>query len=217
MGEMCIRDRECDVRYYIWAEDQVGNISEASQIPVRIDRTAPAITAITFSGDGYSDRAGEALAPVVEETEYGFFFREAATVTVTATDSFPDTTGATIPSSGIAMIYYYTENAYGRRMLEGSAQPDENGSISFSVEEGFQGQIYALAVDNLGNRLPDDPETDEVDEGYVHNGGLMVETAELHQWYSGAEITLPETENRDNDGNPLYAQDITAGLTVSDT
>ncbi len=210
-------DEECDVRYYIWAEDQVGNISEASQIPVRIDRTAPAITAITFSGDGYSDRAGEALAPVVEETEYGFFFREAATVTVTATDSFPDTTGATIPSSGIAMIYYYTENAYGRRMLEGSAQPDENGSISFSVEEGFQGQIYALAVDNLGNRLPDDPETDEVDEGYVHNGGLMVETAELHQWYSGAEITLPETENRDNDGNPLYAQDITAGLTVSDT
>ena len=80
------------------------------------------------------------------ETDYGYYFVENTKVTVTATD------GSKEGDSGVKEIHYYTVDANGTKSSEQIVQADAEGKVTFVVQAGFKGQIYACAYDMLNNR-----------------------------------------------------------------
>lgn len=68
--------------FYVWALDEAGNLSEATQIPVNIDTTEPKVTGITIEKDENS-----ALKTIINHMSFGTFYNESVHVKVTANDN----------------------------------------------------------------------------------------------------------------------------------
>lgn len=109
-----------------------------------------------------------------------------------------------------------------------------DGVLEFIVFEDFKGQIYAFAEDNVGNNpnnsycTYDPKKTTVVNEedpddvlnalvGYVHPNASILET-DLHHILEGNHISikLPDNKYTQNDGTPLYNDDVTLAITVND-
>ena len=80
---------------------------------------------------------------MVEQTGYGYYFKEDTDVTVTAADDGP--------SSGLQTISFYTVDVEGGRTDYDPVPVSTEGTITFTVPANFKGQIYAKATDNVGN------------------------------------------------------------------
>lgn len=208
---------ESERTYYLWAVDNVGNISPARSIKVRIDKTAPRIQKFTFQPEDYQESSGESLKKAAAATNYGFYFKKAPTVTILATDLIKDKDGANKPSSGVEYISYYGVDENGETTIRGKKKVDGKNSIQFSVKRNFKGRIYAKPIDAVGNMPKDNPDTSKIDEGYVQTDAVIIEDAEKHAKTSQITLTLPETEQQDVDGRRLYSRDVSVDITVRDT
>lgn len=208
---------ESERTYYLWAVDNVGNISPARSIKVRIDKTAPQIQRFTFQPEHYQESSGESLKKATAVTNYGFYFKNAATVTILATDLIKDQDGVNKPSSGVEYISYYGVDENGETTIRGKKRVDSKNSIQFSVKRNFKGRIYAKPIDAVGNMPKDNPETPKIDEGYVQTDAVIIEDAAKHAKTSQIVLSLPETEQRDVDGRRLYSRDVSVDITVRDT
>lgn len=180
----------------ITAIDNAGNEYSKTQ-RVYKDVTAPEILSIDMQAAGNKEADGSVS---YTETDYGYYFVENTKVTVTATD------GSKEGDSGVKEIHYYTVDANGTKSSEQIAQADAEGKVTFVVQAGFKGQIYACAYDMLNNH----------EERYVTPSSLIIETAEQHAREKHIDFNKAAAVSKDAKGNELYEKDVTVDVTVTD-
>lgn len=181
----------------ITAIDNAGNEYSKTQ-RVYKDVTAPEILSIDMQAAGNKEADGSVS---YTETDYGYYFVENTKVTVTATD------GSKEGDSGVKEIHYYTVDANGTKSSEQIVQADAEGKVTFVVQAGFKGQIYACAYDMLNNH----------EERYVTPSSLIIETAEQHAREKHIDFNKAAAASKDAKGNELYEKDVTVDVTVTDT
>ncbi len=191
-----IVSKDTDGEYILsgYVTDGAENKSESSYT-FYIDRKAPDISGFKMTPESSSNGT---TANLVEKTEYGYFFKSNTTVTINAIDG----SGNADADSGVKTIYYELVPTDGKTTtgeLTGSS-----GKIT--VKSGFKGQIYAYAVDNVGNKGTK-----------VNPSGVIVENEQLHKSTSSVKITLDKTGKKDISGNPLYSGDVNVKFNVTDT
>ena len=168
----------------VTAIDNAGNEYSKTQ-RVYKDITAPEILSIDMEAAGNKEADGSVS---YTETDYGYYFVENTKVTVTATD------GSKEGDSGVKEIHYYTVDANGTKSSEQIVQADAEGKVTFVVQAGFKGQIYACAYDMLNNH----------EERYVTPSSLIIETAEQHTREKHIDFNKAAAASKDAKGNELY-------------
>lgn len=181
----------------ITAIDNAGNEYSKTQ-RVYKDIIAPEILSIDMEAAGNKEADGSVS---YTETDYGYYFVENTKVTVTATD------GSKEGDSGVKEIHYYTVDTNGTKSSEQIVQADAEGKVTFVVQAGFKGQIYACAYDMLNNH----------EERYVTPSSLIIETAEQHAREKHIDFNKAAAASKDAKGNELYEKDVTVDVTVTDT
>lgn len=246
-----------DGKYVLAAEytDAAGNVDTAVET-VYIDRHAPIVKSFEITGL-IGTKNDTSVPHAVFSTTYGYYFSESATVNVTFGDYSEDNEFL----SGIKEVYIYlvdkdSNNIYqitkdGTMELissldEISAIPvselddikdDTNDikSFEFTVDKDFKGQIYAKAVDNVGNDLsvpstdagvliPSDVKSiigEDIsynDAGFQKPNGSIVESEDLHNdnTISGITINLKTSDNTDAEGLALYGDNVYLDISVWD-
>lgn len=233
----------------ITVADNAGNVSQTYTKTIHIDRQAPVVTEfkITNTAGGTSD--GDTAPHDVRETSYGFYFKESAEVKVKFKDFGTDDNWA----SGVAKvkiylqdkngaIYQVTKNSNGNTVLTTANSSDNiteidfgdkisnETTVTFTVNQDFKGQIYAMAYDsvenypmNMNSERPSGYTDDNMftKGGYQKPNGDIIESLEKHNSSYAINFNAPETKNKDKDGTPLYSdldnKGINLDLTVSDT
>ena len=160
-------------KFLIKVTDCSGNVSEKS-IVVYSDKTAPIISKFEFFDNNSGSILNESSCVTIEN--YGFYFNETVTVEITATDvaSLNET------FCGIHKIAYKLVSLDGSTYKEGIVDVTEDGvkksaSIVLTIEEAFKGQIFAYAVDVLGNKaVALDAENDIVKDFYNESNDEFV-------------------------------------------
>ena len=186
------------VKYDNVTETAITDTDEATNIVINIDRDAPVVTSFEFKAESGIEGNSQ---PAATMESYGYFFKQDTQVVVTAKDERP--------SAGVKHIEFYTVTKEGvRKDYEASSTFTDASnadtvivSATFTVTEGFKGQIYARAIDNVGNTTIDE----EGNPIYFNPNGAAIENEETHKKHSNATIDLVDTtEYKDADGLPLY-------------
>lgn len=204
------------IKYTVEACDNAGNYSTFTSEEYSFDQTAPIITGFKI-GDNSADKVE------VHDT-YGFYFKEKATVEISAEDT-PNTEHKERIASGVASVTVYLQDINGKKysVSESGAQIEElaenaepspiptSDKISLVIPANFKGQIYAYATDAVGNSpksckyFLDDKDTDN--DGYVNPDGSIVENEEKHIESSDISFTMPKTDKTQNTSFAGYSQD----------
>lgn len=204
------------IKYIVEACDNAGNYSIHKSEEYSFDQTAPIITGFKI-GDNSTDKIE------VHDT-YGFYFKEKATVEISAEDT-PNTEHKERIASGVASVTVYLQDINGKKYsvsksgaqieeLAENAEPSPvstSGKISLVIPANFKGQIYAYATDAVGNSpksckyFLDDKDTDN--DGYVNPDGSIVENEEKHIESSDISFTMPKTDKTQNTSFAGYSQD----------
>ncbi len=174
--------------FQIDAEDNEGNSLTFAGPEFSIDGTAPVIEKF--------DMKQESITVVA--TEYGYFFNDAATIRVYASD-----TGSDVGSISFYKIRGDVKDPEVEPVAADTELKKEGDRwyADFTVEAGFKGQIYAYAVDNAGNsgKAADGAED-------AHPEALTTtETQAQHNGLTHVKVELPETTQKDEQNAPLYA------------
>lgn len=225
----------------ITVADNAGNTNEFEKT-IHIDRQAPVVTKFEVTGTGTKD--GDDNPHNITATSYGFYFKEKADVTVSFKDAGTDDNWA----SGVAKVKIYLQDKSGaiyrvnrdKSLIKVDSVSDvteislpsvpsvsNETSFTFSINQDFKGQIYAMAYDAVEN-YPKNSErpsgyTDDMftKDGYQKPDGDIIESLEKHNSSYAINFNAPETKNKDKDGTPLYSdldnKGINLDLTVSDT
>ena len=226
----------------ITVADNAGNVSQTYTKTIYIDRQAPVVTKFEITGTGTKD--GDDNPHNITATSYGFYFKEKADVTVSFKDAGTDDNWA----SGVAKVKIYLQDKSGaiyrvnrdKSLTKVDSVSDvteitlpsipsisNNTSFTFSINQDFKGQIYAMAYDAVENypmnsKRPSDY-TDDMftKDGYQKPDGDIIESLEKHNSSYAINFNAPETKNKDKDGTPLYSdldnKGINLDLTVRDT
>lgn len=191
------------------AKDNEGNLitcssKDNSSLKFSIDGVLPVIE--KFDIGVYTENAEDNFYAEqeskydVEATEYGYFFHDATKITVFASDV----------GSGVKTIYFYAiKNGELEKSLEQETEKlvadGDRWYAVFEVEEGFKGQIYAYAVDNVEN-------SNSVETGKnAHPEDLTItESNQSHNAFNKDNetrhvvLSLPEATVKDKNGTPLF-------------
>ncbi|WP_251548765.1 Ig-like domain-containing protein [Neobacillus muris] len=209
--------RKEDGSYQISAEivDHAGNASQAEKT-IFIDETSPEITDFTFSGL----KAADSLKHAVEQTDYGFYFKNPIQVTVTAEDPERDNDfEATSKLKSITVYLLDHENGKYYALLAngtlkeidaaqlGSLEPvPTESTVSFTVPASFKGQIFAKATDHVNNSSE-----------FATPDGTVIEDEKQHGKEKHIQFEKAKTTLTDNNHLELYNQNVDVQLTVTDT
>lgn len=185
-----------DGEYVITVEytDRSGNIMPSYQSEkIVIDRVNPVIDKFQFmpaAADGNVE-----AAEFIEVLEYGYYFKEDFITEIYASDM--------LPTSGLDRIAYrlvsYDEGAKQDEIT--GVLPVINGVANLNVPSGFKGQIFAETYDNAGNR------SDEV----TPQAFVVDKTAPMID-----VVSDDTTVYKDAAGNPLYVNDTSVTVTITD-
>lgn len=205
-------DENGEYRVKVTVTDNAGNVSTLSRTFYK-DITAATVTDFIFTPTEHTEGTNKPINAV--ETDYGYYFREAADVTITATDNkYPQDREAV---SGLASITYVAEDINGNIISGKDEAVDGNGKVKFTIPANFKGQIYAYATDKLGQSAdkvvsgafsdaglhwPAGYDSDGAGNkiviqkdglypGYVHPSGSIVENSAQHHQTSDIQITAP--------------------------
>lgn len=135
-------DGEQNSTYYVYAVDIAGNVSDAVTVQIKIDQSAPKVTAFAFDTE-----ENGTLEKIINFATFGTICKENMSVTVTATDEGDFLSGVQKIS-----LYKVTENG---DVLIGETLADGNNSAVFELTaEEFReaAEIYAVATDAAGNQ-----------------------------------------------------------------
>ncbi len=180
---------------------------------VKLDNTAPDITDILFDGKSvYSveDLSNPKPNPSsdIEITEYGYYFKEKATVTVKANDP-----GDKNSASGVKEIWIEAEgkDENGNTIhLSNQGKLSNNGQGSLEIPANFKGNVWTYAVDNVGNSGKDQGKV------YYPNKSV-VEDEQMHKSVSSINIdTTEKTSRKDANDLDLFNTDVNVPITVED-
>lgn len=208
--------------------DNAGNQTTVTKT-FYLDSTAPAVTGFKLFTDG-SEVSNEA----VEITDYGYYFKQAATLEVYLTDAA--TTAATeatrVPvqwTSGVDKVQYYTVDSDGYVSPVAEAELNaEKTTAKIQIQENFKGQIYVMPTDVLGNTPADTEHMNDVytddfmasngyADGYIHPNGTILETQDKHNAETHIVLEKADSDMTDNKGQMLYNGDVAVKVTVMDT
>lgn len=208
--------------------DNAGNQTTVTKT-FYLDSTAPAVTGFKLFTDG-SEVSNEA----VEITDYGYYFKQAATLEVYLTDAA--TTAATeatrVPvqwTSGVDKVQYYTVDSDGYVSPVAEAELNaEKTTAKIQIQENFKGQIYVMPTDVLGNTPADTEHMNDVytddfmasngyADGYIHPNGTILETQDKHNTETHIVLEKADSDMTDNKGQMLYNGDVAVEVTVIDT
>ena len=184
-GQM-VDKKDGHVTYEASVQDNAGNIARAERT-IYIDQDEPVIREMLFS-----DKLSDDLSAV--PMQYGYFFRKRTQVIVKATDYIGETE---TEGSGIKNMTYYLRSFDGSKTQEKTIHvtkdKDNVYTGGFYIPQGFKGQIYVKAEDQTGQECR-----------YVNPKGTVIEDEADHAQHAKAEIKLPDTSYKDEEGNPLY-------------
>lgn len=186
--------------------DNAGNTRE-KDITVYKDTTSATIDGFNFdlAENIDVDKNSTGIYDAVESTDYGFYFKNKVTVTITASDIKSDNQIA----SGVKAITYKAVDINGNAEYSGEEPVDSKNQISFEIDKDFKGQIYAYATDNVGNSPLNStlPANDRYDssvvissgdyKGFVHPNSAILETPEKHE-DSSIDFTVPKAQGTQN-------------------
>ena len=186
--------------------DNAGNVIE-KRITVYKDTTSATIDGFSFdlTKNIDVDKNSEGIYDSVESTDYGFYFKNKVTVTISASDIKSDKQIA----SGVKSITYKAVDINGNIEYSGEKPVDSNNQISFEIDKDFKGQIYAYATDNVDNSPFNStlPANDRYDssvvlssgdyKGFVHPNSAILETPEKHE-DSSINFTVPKAQGTQN-------------------
>lgn len=186
--------------------DNAGNAIE-KHITVYKDKTSATIDGFNFdlSENIDVDKNSEGIYDAVESTDYGFYFKNKVTVTISASDIKSDKQIV----SGVKSITYKAVDINGNIEYSGEEPVDSKNQISFEIDKDFKGQIYAYATDNVGNSPLNStlPVHDRYDssavvssgdyKGFVHPNSAILETPEKHE-DSSINFTVPKAQGTQN-------------------
>ena len=167
-------------------KDLSGNIEEVNDY-FFIDRTNPEITNFEFVSKGYLEGK-----QTNGSDEYGFYFKDGATLRVHAKDENA--------SSGLKSILIKIGN-YDEREV-----PIEHGYAEVTIPENFKGWITAKAKDNVENI-----------SNPVTPSGVITENGNFSISNNFIDLILPSTPYKDFNGNNLYNKDITVGVSAGNS
>lgn len=198
-------------KFMVSVTDNAGNVTN-KEFSIYKDLTTPVITNFAFDVADYQDGENDVFN-AVEVTDYGFYFKQDVTVTVTAEDIKSENE----INSGLSNIdVYLVDVEKGKISPEDFSYDFESGTATFTINRDFKGQIYARATDNVGNtpvtdndkiHLPlgysnSDEQADHYypfnDEGYTHPSGTVVESIDKHSETSSISIVAPQAVGTQN-------------------
>ena len=133
--------------FTVQVTDNCGNLSEEKTYTIKKDINAPQITNIEYTEAAAQDSALSYEPAVIknEKGNYGYFFKEATKVTLFVSDSLLGEA-----SSGIQDVVVNLVDFEGNASVP-TLDKSDLSKVSFTVEAGFKGYIYAYAVDAVGN------------------------------------------------------------------
>ena len=120
------KDAEYNGKYYVWAVDAAGNVSEAASVEILIDTTKPVVD--TIGADPAVWTNGD----------------------VTVSGKVSDTQSA-IANSGVVKVVYGTTDAYNGTLSEATLNSDGTYTFTVSKDAEYNGKYYVWAVDAAGN------------------------------------------------------------------
>lgn len=184
----------------------VANVDDEKLLTVYKDTTTATISGFEFSLKDNIDVTGkDNIYEAVDVTDYGFYFKNKVTVTISASDIKSDKQIA----SGVKSITYKAVDINGNIEYSGEKPVDSNNQISFEIDKDFKGQIYAYATDNVDNSPLNStlPANDRYDssvvlssgdyKGFVHPNSAILETPEKHE-DSSINFTVPKAQGTQN-------------------
>ena len=199
--------------------------SEGIEIPFYLDYTSPEIQKFDFTDnssrtaprEGHNNKAFENGS--VTKTEYGYFIREKTTVIVSATDNIK------LDGSGVADIKLYIKSIYSQSVDEIKGTFDKsNQQATFNInpgQNGFKGQIYAFAIDNVNNNQYATNFTPGVADSKYRvftPDSVVVETEKQHKDNSMVKITpVTKPVSKDHKGNDLFNGNVEVMLEAKST
>ena len=148
------------------AVDRCNNKSNNNSEKFTIDTTSPIIQRFNFSPPSQDnlntvneDDLHKYIEKNIEEFDYGYYFKTSFDATVIANDA--------IPSSGLDKITFrlvpYNDGKFGTE--ESHDVTIENQQATYTIPEGFKGQVYAKVYDRAQNQsfeqMPDALVVDE--------------------------------------------------------
>lgn len=183
-------------------QDILNNYEENTALKFSIDGIKPVVEkfdlvpnqADVYSSATENDYLDQANTDV-EAKDYGYFFRRAAKVKVYVSDI-----GSQVKTIGFFKIAHDAENSEDVITTEPEGVSDGRWYAEFDVEEGFKGQIYAYAIDNVDNsNLVANPSEN------AHPENLTITESQVsHNKTTHITQELPETELKDAAGTRLY-------------
>lgn len=193
-------------------QDTSGNVPEGSNegyISLGgfcLDRTEPVIS--QEEGIVLESECQTFWEKLINQITFGYFCQPDLTVKIRAEDSV----------SGIGVITYICQGTGGEEepepvMITGTAQPgdgliyEENGtkaSTVISLPYSFQGTVRARAGDRAGSLM----------ESWTETKGILIESAEMHEKSSYAEVFV---EGTPGGRNHFYREDVQIRFVAEDT
>lgn len=176
--------------------DNAGNVYTTTETIFK-DADTPYITGFDFEPEKYVE--GSETNSTVEVTDYGFYFKENTKVKISSKDDDP--------SAGIKGITYYTVDKDTGKSEEIFDFVNADGTIEFTIEKDFKGQIYAKATDNVDN----------IQDEFVNPNSAIVEKEEKHNEETHIAFAKDNTSFATRSGSELYATDVPVTITITDT
>ena len=181
-------------KFVLTVVDNCGNATSKEKV-IFIDTTSAKITDISLGGKP-SECQG-----IVEETDYGYYFKEDVDVIVTLDDKVEKVNDV----SDVAQVLYYTidysdvNNPVTSAEITAEYNAQEHKAI-IPIEGEFKGQIYIWSVDNAGNNSRKSYGNDAgYDIAPVKPDGSILEPVGKHEVTSSIEIKATATTSTQNE------------------
>lgn len=181
-------------KFVVTVVDNCGNATSKEKV-IFIDTTSAKITDISLGGKP-SECQG-----IVEETDYGYYFKEDVDVIVTLDDKVEKVNDV----SDVAQVLYYTidysdvNNPVTSAEITAEYNAQEHKAI-IPIEGEFKGQIYIWSVDNAGNNSRKSYGNDAgYDIAPVKPDGSILEPVGKHEVTSSIEIKATATTSTQNE------------------
>ncbi len=174
-----------------------GNNNESSEKSIEfiLDTTNPVITDFAFNNISYQKLPYAGLkgpGQFYDPENYGFFFQEQTTVTVTATDNVIE--GVT--GSGVKTIVLYTKEVNGKEIEYGHQEADDDNKAQFVINGNFKGRLRAAAIDNVDNNS-------DLNDRYTPES-IVVEKKEMYDESTKVTFNYAANSYTDNKNQRLY-------------
>ena len=178
----------------IQVSDNANNMVIDNTSSFSIDTEAPVINEISFSrqtADGI-----ESVKEFTDDSDYKYFFNDTFSLSVKVSDGKI--------SCGLNKISYklvYDQNDNNGKIMNGTSDIHD-GVATIEIPKGFKGRVFVKACDFADNSSNE-----------VTTAGFVVDE-------SDPEITvssIKDTDQKDKNGNKIFANDVNFKVTVSDT